>query len=152
MSGGRLRGGDAVAGAVLLAVALAVAGLALGFRVAFAADPLGPRALPLLAAVLMGAAGVALALRPGDAWPMPDGGASRRIAWAVAVFLAYVPLLPWAGFVPATALLVAGLGRLFGGPPWKVLVSGVGVAVALHLLFTAALGLALPAGAWAGGP
>lgn len=143
--------GDRVAGLGVAAAALVAAVLALGFRVAFTADPLGPRAAPLVAAGLMAAGGLALALRPAAPWSLPDGPTARRLGLAVAVFLAYVPLLPLAGFVVATTLLVAGLGRLFGGTTARVLVAGVVVAVLLHLLFTVALGLPLPSGAWRGG-
>ena len=146
----RLRA-DAVAGGALVILAAAAAVLALAFRVAFAADPLGPRALPLAAAALVAAGGLALVARPGPAWPLPARAAAARVTAAVGGFLLYVPLLPWLGFVPATTLLVAGLGRLFGGPPGKALASGLAVAVLLHVLFTVALGLPLPMGAWAGG-
>lgn len=135
--------------------ALALGGLgvaaglgAVGFQVAFVTDPLGPRAFPWLAAALLVGAAAGLALRPGPDADWPARSSRRRLAWVTAALLAWSVVLPVAGFVIATTLLLAGLGRLFGAAWRPGLVAGLAVAVALHLLFGWGLGLPLPAGPW----
>lgn len=131
-------------GALGLASALA----AVRFRVAFVTDPLGPRAFPWLAAALLLGAAVGLARRPGDDASWPDADARRRVTGVVAALLVWSFALPYLGFVVATALLLAGLGRLFGAGWPRGLAAGVAVSGVLYLLFAWGLGLALPAGFW----
>lgn len=138
---------DRLVGAALLLLALAVGLEATTFDVAFLTDPVGPKALPLLVAVLLGAGGLRTLLRPRRDQPgMPGRSALRRIAAAVLAFLLYAGALPWIGFFLSTTLVVAGLALLFGGP-WKGgLAAGVTLSAALWLLFVALLSLPLPVG------
>ncbi len=140
---------DARRWAVALGALGAGAGLAaLGFRVAFVTDPLGPRAFPWLASALLLGAAVGLARHPGDdaVWPAPD--ARRRLAAVVVALLAWSFVLPLLGFVAATTLLLAALGRLFGSGWVRGLGAGLAVSGVLYLLFAWGLGLSLPAGPW----
>lgn len=135
------------------AAGLAVAGVAAGlaairFRVAFITDPLGPRAFPWLAAGLLVAGAVGLALRPGSDAAWPEGPARRRVAWVVVGLVAWSVVMPILGFVPATTVLLAGLGRLFGAGVRGGLAAGLGVSTLLWALFGWGLGLPLPPGPW----
>lgn len=137
---------DRVAGILLLLLGGSVAIEARTFRVAFLTDPLGPRALPLLVAGLLAACGLALLRRPGPepAWPRAPG--LFRGAAGAGVFLVYSLLMQPLGFGPSTVGAVAGLGILFGGPPRKVLLTGVVTTLLLWLLFVPLLGIPLPVG------
>jgi putative tricarboxylic transport membrane protein len=138
---------DRVAGGLLVALGVGVALDASTFDVAFLTDPVGPKALPMLAAVIFVAAGVILLVRGGEARTWPPAGVLLRMGAAAAVFAVYALLLAPLGFVVATTLAVAGLSMLFGGPPRKSLASAALLSAVLWYLFVWALGLPLPLGA-----
>lgn len=139
------------AGMVLLLLGAAVGGEAMTFHVTFLTDPVGPKALPLLSALIFVGAGVALLVRPGTpvAWPTPP--VLVRMTGAVAAFGVYAALLSPLGFVVATTATVAALSLLFGGPPRKSVAAAVTLSVVLWYLFVWVLGLTLPLGTlWRG--
>lgn len=145
--------GDRAAGAVLVAAALAVALEAGTFDVAFPTDPLGPKAFPLLAAVILGGGGFLLLVRPGDPPPWPPSPAWIRMGLATATFLVYPLLLAPLGFGVATTLEVTVLALLFRGSPVPSLAGAVAFTGLLWILFVHGLALPLPVGAlWTGGP
>ena len=133
-------------GLVLVALAVAVALQASGFEVAFITDPLGPKAFPLTAALLLGGSGLVLALRPGDPLDLPAGPVLLRIAGALAAFVVYAALLPFLGFVASTTLAVWSLSLLFGGPWRRALLAALAFSVALMAVFVYGLALSLPVG------
>jgi hypothetical protein len=94
--------------------------------------------------VLLGAAHFA---RREDriAWPARDG--VRRVAVLLAVVALYVAVLPTAGFVPATAVLVLIVARTVGPLSWpRTALATAVIAVASHIVFRHWLGMPLPAG------
>lgn len=161
-----------------LAVVVAAAAIALEattFDVAFPTDPLGPKAFPMVAAVLLALGGLAL-VRSARADRVkadgmeadgaeagagrgvagsdggetgadgPEPGAARRIALGTASFVVYAFLLAPLGFVLATTLEFAVLARLFGGPAGRGAAAGLVFALLLYALFVYGLGLPLPLG------
>jgi len=138
---------DRIAGAAGLAGALAVGIEALSFRVDFLTDPLGPKALPLFAAALLGAGSLVVLARPEANPGWPAAGGRTRLAAAVASFLAYAALLFPLGFFLATGLEGVVLSRLFGGKLTHSALAGVAISAALFVVFGWALGIALPMGA-----
>jgi putative tricarboxylic transport membrane protein len=129
---------------------LALAGLyaweARTFQAGFLVDPVGPRAFPLLLAGLMGLAALLLGLRPGagrPAWPARPTW--MRAGVLCAGLVAYGYLLEPLGYVAATTAVMLGLATLFGGPPARAGLASLAVVVTLYLLFSALLGLYLPA-------
>lgn len=152
-----MRTAERLAGGALAALGLAAAWMALGFRVTFPADPVGPRALPLFAAGLMALGGAFLLFRPRSAapdaradvptaGPRPDLHPGLRLGAAVAVFAAYPAVLPLAGFVAATGGAMGVLAVLVRGPPLRAFAAAFALAGALWLLFALALGVPLPVG------
>jgi putative tricarboxylic transport membrane protein len=133
-------------GLLLVALAVAVALAARRFEVAFITDPLGPKAFPLTAALLLGGSGVALALRPGRGPDLPSGAVLARMGAALATFVLYAALLSFAGFVASTTLAVWALSLVFGGPRLAALIAALLFSLALHLVFAYALALSLPIG------
>jgi putative tricarboxylic transport membrane protein len=137
---------DRVAGAALAIAGLAIALEATTFEVAFLTDPVGPKALPLVAAVILFAAGGALLLRPRASSPWPSARVLGRMASATGVFLAYALVLEPMGFVLATTGTMTALSRLFGGSWLKSVVAAFALSVVLWYLFVWVLGLPLPMG------
>lgn len=153
--GGDRHGGDTPAGSGVftadrllgLALILLAAGAAwqmLWLDVPLAADPVGPRAFPVVVAAALAACGLALLVQPGAPWPR----AERRIPGPVlvAAMAAYAPLLPTLGFVPATFLLAAVTALAFGARPVQAAAVAAATAPALWLLLDRLLDLPLPRG------
>ena len=137
---------DRIAGGVLITAAVAVGIEATTFDVAFLTDPVGPKALPFVVAIMLAAGGGRTLAKPRDAVELPGRSGLSRMAAALGVLLLYAILLPWIGFFLSTTAVVAGLGILFGGP-WKGgLATGLTLSAALWLLFVALLSLPLPIG------
>ena len=138
---------DRIAGALLLVVAVAVWAEATTFDVAFLTDPVGPKALPFVVALMLAAGGIRTLTRPREEITLPGRSGLNRIASAFTVFLLYAACLPWLGFFLSTTLVVAGLAILFGGP-WKGgVAAGLTLSASLWLLFVGLLSLPLPIGA-----
>lgn len=137
---------DRIAGVVLVVFAGVVALEARTFTVGFLTDPLGPKAVPLLAAALIGAGGLWLAVRPRREarWPAP--GVLGRIGLVAGSFGVYAAVLPVLGFLLATTLEMSALSRLFGGRWVASVAAAFGFSVALYALFVYALALPLPIG------
>ena len=136
-----------IAGMAILIVAIVTAILASGFRVGFLTDPIGPRALPWLASLLLGMGGVIMIARPG---PTPTSIAApmrANVSLAIGAFVMYAIVLPLAGFVLSTAFLMAVLARFYGGRWVHGIAAGVIFSGSLWLLFARALGVPLPLGA-----
>ena len=137
---------DRVAGILVTALGLAVGAEATTFDVLFRTDPVGPKALPLLAAVVFVGSGAFLVARPGKGGTWPPRAILVRMGGAVAAFGAYAALLAPLGFVIATTATVSALSILFGGPWKKAVGAAVTLAVVLWYVFVWVLDLLLPLG------
>lgn len=137
--------GDRLAGALLVALGAAAAAEASTFDVAFLTDPVGPKALPYLAAGILVAAGLRMACRPAGGGG-PSARPPARTALAAAAFLAYAGVLPWLGFFVSTTMVVAVLSELYGAPRPHGLVAAALLTGSLWVLFVHLLGLPLPPG------
>ena len=112
----------------------------------FAYEPVGPRAFPLLVALIIGLCGLRLAIKGGNPIEVNSAGANGRIALMVLYAAVYAFLFQWLGFVIATALMTVLVGRLFGGSWLKCAMGGVVMGVFFFLLFDHALDVVLPTG------
>lgn len=133
-------------GVVLFAAGAAIGLEASTFDVSFLTDPIGPKALPYVVAVVLLLAGVHTALRPrgGVAWP--TRGVVAKLAAATAAFLVYPLALPVLGFVLSTTLVVATLSHLYGAAARHGLPAAAALSAGLWLLFVRVLALPLPIG------
>jgi putative tricarboxylic transport membrane protein len=145
MSGASTRQ-DRIAGIVVTALGLAVGVEATTFDVLFRTDPVGPKALPLLAAAVFVGSGAFLAVRPGLGGNWPPRAVLIRMAGAVAAFGVYAALIAPIGFVVATTVTVSALSMLFGAPWKKAAGAALTLSVVLWYLFVWVLGLLLPLG------
>jgi len=128
----------------LLAIAAVVIAHAQSLEVAFAADPVGPKAFPTAIALALAACGALLLIKPTGIWETPE-----RILpglAAVVAMLAYAFLLTPLGFITATALLCLVIAFAFGATPIQAVVTSLVTAPALYLLLDRVLDLPLPTG------
>lgn len=133
-------------GLVLLVAGAATAVEATTFDVAFMTDPVGPKALPYLAAAMLAIAGLVALIRPGPEPRLPDAPAVARMTGAVLAFFGYAAALPFLGFFTATALVVTALSLLYRGPLVGSAVAATALSAGLWLLFVWVLSLPLPVG------
>jgi hypothetical protein len=154
---------DAAAPAARRSTAALVASLAVAVVAAVAiagalALPIGsvraPEAglMPLIESVLLGVVALALVAdawrrKPAAAVDWPQGDARRRVVGTAAGLVAYVALLPIAGFAAATWLyLWFAIAWWRGHSVVRAALYAALVAIALHLLFVTLLKMSLPAG------
>lgn len=134
---------DRIAGLIFLALSIWY-GLTAGNYEASFGDPLGPAAFPQMLAVPAALFSLYMIFRPDPDPEWVVGTPAVRQFATLAVLIAYAFLLEDLGFVLATALGVALLGRLLGSGWGKSTVSGVVMSVSLFVVFDSLLGLPLP--------
>ncbi|QNP50271.1 tripartite tricarboxylate transporter TctB family protein [Diaphorobacter aerolatus] len=112
----------------------------------FAYEPMGPRVFPMMLAAVIALCGVRLAVKGGNAARPNPPGANSRIALMVLIVVGYACLFQLLGFIIATALATACVGRLFDGPWIRSAIGGIVMGVCLYLLFDLVLDVVLPLG------
>jgi putative tricarboxylic transport membrane protein len=137
---------DRILGAVCVAAAIAMGVAAQGYAAHISYEPVGPRAFPLLLAVLIGLAGLWLAIRPSAHSAAVHAGRLPMLVATVLATLIYAALFQWLGFALATALMAVPVGMAFGGSWWQSLAGGVGLGLGFFLLFDKLLDVVLPTG------
>lgn len=113
--------------------------------------PSGPESglFPLLSALIVMAAGLALLARKPLQPRLPRGPALRRVAGVVVGLAVMAAALPYAGFAVTGALTMLLLLRTAGNSGWveSLLLSLASVAAVLWI-FGHVLGMVLPRGPW----
>jgi putative tricarboxylic transport membrane protein len=137
---------DRILGAVCVAAAIAMGVAAQGYAAQISYEPVGPRAFPMLLAVLIGMAGLWLVVRPSDHSAAVQAGRLPMLVATVVATLIYALLFQWLGFTLATALMAIPVGMAFGGNWWKSLAGGIGLGLGFFLLFDKLLDVVLPSG------
>jgi len=134
---------DRIFGLVALLVALAYLASATQIQTSFLADPVGPKAFPMLISGIAALCSLVLILRPD---PDPDWPAMRTwgaLLIAVVVLVGYAYALKPLGFLIPTAIAAAILSYQISPRALPAVLSGLGLSVGLFLLFKFALGLGL---------
>lgn len=137
---------DRILGLAALALAAFMTAAGWGIEAPFAYEPVGPRAFPLLLALIIGLCGLWLVYKGGHKVAANPPGANGRIALMVVFAAAYAFLFQWLGFVIATSLMTVFVGRLFGGSWVKCLIGGVVMSLLFFVLFDKVLDVVLPGG------
>lgn len=112
----------------------------------FAYEPVGPKAFPLLVALIIALCGLRLVVKGGNPADPNPPGANARIGIMVGLVAGYAFLFQWLGFVIATAAMTILVGRLFGGTWLKSAIGGVVMSVGFFFLFDRVLDVVLPTG------
>lgn len=139
----------------LLGVAAILGGIAvisgtLDFR-QIPGQQFGSAFFPRLIGGAMIVTGLALALTKAEgAWVRFDdilrGSAGLKVACVFVAVVAWVLISPSLGFIATTALMIVLLILLGGGRPIAASLTGVGMALVLHLIFSVLLRVPLPFG------
>jgi len=137
---------DRILGAVCVVASAGMAWAAQGYAAAISYEPVGPRAFPLLLAVLMAIAGAWLVLRPTQRGGAITLAHLKLIGGAALAVFVYALLFEWLGFTLATALMAVPVGMAFGGSWKQSLAGGAGLGVLLFVLFDKLLDVVLPTG------
>lgn len=114
--------------------------------VPFTYEPVGPKAFPMLLAVLMSLCCVAILVRPDLHTHWPERAALMKGAVLLVTLLAYGTLFESLGFPIATAAMVAVVGRLFGGRWITTAAAGIAIGVLGYFFFDWLLQVSLPVG------
>lgn len=134
---------DRIFGLVALFVALAYIASATQIQTSFLADPVGPRAFPILVGVVASICALVMILRPDPDPDWPVGRTWIALAVAVVVLVGYAYALKPLGFLIPTAIAAGVLSYQLSPRPVPAVVTGLGLSVGLFVLFKFALGLSL---------
>jgi high-affinity Fe2+/Pb2+ permease len=147
-----VRRADRIAGAVLLAVAVAFSAGALKYYTYTGPGGPGSAFLPFWLGVLMAVlaamllAGALRSPNPGPQW-LPRGEGLRRLLLVLGVTIALVALLKVLGMILGTALFLILLLRRLDRIPWPLTLSVAAATAGLnYLVFTYWLRVPLPVG------
>ncbi len=142
---------DRLFGLVVLFTALAYIASATQIQTSFLADPVGPKAFPMLIGGVAAISALVLILRPDPDPDWPDLRTFGALLIAGVVLVGYAYALKPLGFVVPTAIAAGILSYQISPRPRPAILSGLGLSVGLFVLFKYALGLGLvpfPKGLW----
>ncbi|WP_185803097.1 tripartite tricarboxylate transporter TctB family protein [Pontivivens nitratireducens] len=134
---------DRIFGLVALFVALAYIASATQIQTSFLADPVGPRAFPILVGAVAALSALAMIVRPDPDPAWPTGRTWVSLVVAVLVLVGYAYTLKPLGFIVPTAIAAGVLSYQLSPRPVAAAVTGVALSVGLFVLFRYALGLGL---------
>ena len=136
---------DRIFGLVALFVALAYIASATQIQSSFLADPVGPKAFPILIGIVVAICSLVMILRPDPDPDWPVGATWISLLIAVVVLVGYAYALKPMGFIIPTAIAASVLSYQISPRPLPAALSGVGLSVGLFILFKYALDLGLVA-------
>lgn len=137
---------DRIFGAFGLVLAIFYAWAASLIQESFLTDTVGPKAFPYIIAGVLALASLAILVRPDPEPHWPAAARLAEIAAAVVVMVLYAQTLKIAGFVIATSVASAYLSWRLGSRPVASVVTGIGIAVGIYVVFHLLLGLSLARG------
>ena len=134
---------DRIAGFIAVVLALAYFAGATQLQSPFFADPLGPKAFPMLVASVAAICGVVMILKPDQEPEWPGLTTLMHIGFAVVALVLYAYGLKPLGFLVSTALVGAAVSYLINAHLRNAVVTGVCLSGGLFLLFKFVFGLSL---------
>ena len=112
----------------------------------FSYEPIGPKAFPLLLALIIALCGLRLVIKGGGEVESNPKGANIRILAMIGYLAAYAFLFQWLGFIVATTLMVTLVSRLFAATWLQAFAGGIVMSVGFFFLFDKGLDVVLPSG------
>ena len=137
---------DRIFASICIALAVLMAWGATIIEESFIQDPLGPKAFPVVIAVVLAACGVAMFLRPDEDPVWPHRRKQIQLLWTIGAMVLYVQFLPVVGFLIATAIGAGFLSWQLGASVKQACWGGVGISVSIYVVFKLVLGLSLARG------
>ncbi|MEI4472255.1 tripartite tricarboxylate transporter TctB family protein [Frigidibacter sp. MR17.24] len=137
---------DRIMGGIGLALSLFYIWAATIIPESFMADVIGPSTFPIIIGVLMAVCSLVFIARPDPDPVWPPLNRLAEIGFAILVCFLYAQLIDELGFAICTALASGYLCWRLGGTPVTAVLTGLGLAAGLYLIFKTILGLSLAAG------
>ena len=137
---------DRIFASICIALAVLMGWGATIIEESFIQDPLGPKAFPLVIAVVLAACGVAMFLRPDEDPVWPHRRKQIQLLWTIGAMILYVQFLPVVGFLVATAIAAGFLSWQLGASVKQACWGGFSISVGIYVVFKLILGLSLARG------
>lgn len=137
---------DRIFASICIALAVLMGWGATIIEESFIQDPLGPKAFPLVIALVLAACGVAMFLRPDEDPVWPHRRKQIQLLWTIGAMILYVQFLPVVGFLVATAIGAGFLSWQLGASVKQACWGGFGISVSIYVVFKLVLGLSLARG------
>jgi putative tricarboxylic transport membrane protein len=134
---------DRIFGLVVLFVALGYIASATQIQTSFLADPVGPKAFPILIGAVAALCALVMIVKPDPDPDWPSLATFGALAITIIVLVAYAYALKPLGFIIPTAITAGILSYQISNRPLPSVYSGVGLSVGLFLLFDKVLDLGL---------
>lgn len=136
---------DRIFGLIIIAVALGFIASATQIQVSFLADPVGPKTFPYLIGGVLIVSALSLILKPDADPEWPPLLTFARLAITIVVLIGYAYALRPLGFLIPTILAAGFISYQINPRPLTAVLTGLGLAIGLFLIFKYALGLGLVA-------
>jgi len=130
--------------ALLMAAILAIFGW--GLVAPFAYEPVGPRAFPMITALVIAICGVILLVQGGGRAEPVNRKSLLGLILLCITLLIYATVFERLGYVLSTLLMSAVVALIFGAKPHQAVLSAVVLSVGSYLLFDHGLDVVLPTG------
>lgn len=134
---------DRLTGLITIIIALAFFASATQLDAPFFADPLGPKAFPMLISAVALIAGMVILLRPDEEPDWPALATFGRLILAMLVLVFYAYSLKPMGFLASTSIAAAAISYQIKSDAVKACIIGICLSGVLFIIFKFALGLSL---------
>lgn len=138
---------DRFIGVICVVVGLVMAITAKDYQAAIAYEPIGPKAFPLILALMLILLGLSLAIKPTLHQVSFSVSQLKTTGLAMIGILLFALLFQWLGFILSTWMMTILLARAFGGTWKNGTIYGLGLSLGLFVLFDRLLDVILPVGA-----
>lgn len=134
---------DRIFGLVTVVVALAYIASATQIQTSFLADPVGPKAFPMIVGSIAVICGVVMVFRPDAEPEWPELRTLGAILVSIIALVIYAYTLKPLGFLLPTAVVAGLLSYQIDPRALRAALSGVGLSLGLYVLFRFVLDLSL---------
>lgn len=137
---------DRIFAGVFLILSGLIAWTAYHFDVPFQYEPLGPKAFPIILAIITAICSIWLMIKPSQNTWHPTKEVLIKILSGLIIMVAYAALFEKAGFIIATTLVGAVFSWLFGEKPLKAFLYALVLSLISYFLLADLMQLNVPVG------